>query len=399
MSAAPLFVTGIARGGTSLVGRMLDAHPQMAVAIDACLPLFRALRNSIVLESEPGFDPSGPMEDSYFDATQRGRQAALLNGRIDVPLRGTDLPTLRSALQRRAGDESADLAPVLAMLSGTTMRELLDHAMAQIALARPAADLARVGFKDLWISELIPALARGYPDARFVIVFRDPRDIVASVLGFLPVDPTQVGHVLSFLRHWRKTVALAYRFARDAGIKSRVMTLRYEDVVTHPEGCARRMCGFLDLAFDRAMVETKKFKEYNTGGVWQGNSTFDSGMNTISRSPMGRWRQRLQPAAVGLVELTCAAEMQACGYELAGTPVPEGDILDFLVNDDVRACSWRSDGREPIVDFRRECARRALLALTPGRDPTAKDVVDAFLFEDVYATLRAPGEPIVATIA
>jgi hypothetical protein len=399
MKGAPLFVTGIARGGTSLVGRMLDAHPRIAVAIDACLPLFRALRGSIVLESEPEFDPSGPMEDSYFDATQRARQSIVLNGRIEVALRGTDLAALREALRRRSSDESADLAPALSAISGGTMRELLDAAMVGIAQTRTAADLARVGFKDLWITELIPALARGYPEARFIVVFRDPRDIVASVLGFLPIDPTQVGHVLSFIRHWRKTVALAYRFAGDAALKSRVMTLRYEDVVTNPDTCARLMCGFLSVAFDRAMIEADRFKDYSAGGVWQGNSTFDVGMNTLSRSPLGRWRHRLAPPIVGLVELACAAEMRACGYEPAGVTAGEGDILEFLLGDDARACSWRSDRHQPVADFGRECARRALLALPRARQPRSEDVADAFLFDDVYAALRGAGTSIVETMA
>lgn len=395
MIPTPLFVTGIARGGTSLVGRMLDAHPHMAVAIDACLPLFRALRNSIVMNSDPAFDASRPMEDSYFDVAQRERQAILLNGDIDVPLRGVDLENLRAALQRRAGDESADLVPALGNIFGSTMREIFDQALSAVAQVRSKSDLACVGFKDLWIADLIPALARGYDGARFIIVFRDPRDVITSVLGYLPIDPGQVGHVLSFLRHWRKSVALAYRFAADAQLRSRVMTVRYEDLVANPDRCARKMCEFLEVSFDPAMIEIGKFKEYGKAGLWQGNSTFENGMNTISRSPIGRWRNRLEPAVIGLIELTCGSEMQACGYEVAGAKVSDDEILRFLESDSARQCNWRSDSGKPAADLKRERARQALLALPRDHKPAAGEIADAFLFDEVYEVLRETQRPIV----
>lgn len=386
MSLRPVFLTGIARGGTSLVGRMVDAHPRCAIAIDAYLHIFRALRNSIVLAEEPGFDPSHPMEDFYFDPAQRRRLDLLLDGSIDVPLAGADAGSLREAIRRRSGDESGDLVPFVDAIDGTTPRGLLDSALAQIARARPAGDLATVGVKDLWFADLIPALARGYPDARFVLIFRDPRDIVASAIGFLPIDPTQVGHVLSMLRHWRKSVALARRFATDPRLAGRFLTIRYEDVVRDPAAAARRLGTFIGVGADPAMTEASAFRDYNSGSVWKGNSTFEAQLGTISASPVGRWRERLDPAAAALVELVCGAEMRACGYPAGGAGAGDADILAFLEADGARVCSWRSDSGTPQMALARERARRAMLDAT--KRPSADAVRDAFLFEDAYEALR-----------
>lgn len=387
MNLRPVFMTGIARGGTSLVGRMVDAHPRSAIAIDAYLHIFRALRNSIVIAEEPGFDPARPMEDFYFDPLQRRRLDVLLAGSIDVPLSGVDASSLREAIRRRSGDESGDLVPYVDDIDGTTPRGLIDSALAQIARARPADDLAAVGVKDLWFADLIPALARGYPDARFVLIFRDPRDVVASAVGFLPIDPTQVGHVLSMLRHWRKSVALAQRYARDPALAGRFLTVRYEDVVRDPKFAARRLGDFIGVGADPAMVEVSGFRDYNSGKFWKGNSTFDKQLGTISSTPVGRWREHLDPAATALVELVCGAEMRACGYPSSDADDGDAGMLAFLETDGSRTCSWRSDSGTPDTALSLERARRALLDAMAR--PRVDDIRDAFLFEEIYDALRA----------
>jgi hypothetical protein len=381
--ATRLFATGIARGGTSLVGRMIDAHPRCAVAIDAYLHIFRALRNSIVLAHEPDFDPSRPMEDFYFDAAQRRRLDILLAGDLDVPFAGTDAASLREAIRRRAGDESGDLAPFVDEIDGDTPRALIDSAFAQIARARAAAGLGVVGVKDLWIADLFPALARGYPEARFLLIFRDPRDVVASALGFLPIDPTQVGHVLSMLRHWRKAAALAAIYASHPDLAGRFLAIRYEDVVDRPEAELRRVCALLGIAWDPATIAAASFKDYNSGGAWRGNSTFEPAFDKISRSPVGRWRGKIAPAVTALVELVCGAEMRACGYALEAPQAADSEILDFLRADGARTLSWRSDTGSPETALALERARRAALD-----DPGAVDARAMFLFPETRDALR-----------
>jgi hypothetical protein len=388
-----LFATGIARGGTSLIGRMVDAHPRCAVAIDAYLHIFRALRNSIVLAAQPDFDPARPMEDFFFDAEQRRRLDILLDGSIDVPFAGADAATLRDAIRRRAGDEAGDLAPFVEAIRGDTPRALIDSAFAQIARARPADGLAVVGVKDLWIADLFPALARGYPEARFLMIFRDPRDVVASALGFLSIDPSQVGHVLSMLRHWRKTVALAGLYAGHPDLAGRIVAVRYEDVVHRPEPEMRRICSLLGVEWNTAMTAVDAFRDYNSGGTWRGNSTFEPALDRISRSPIGRWRGKIDPAVAALVELVCGAEMRVCGYPLESDPVDDAEILAFLRADGIRTVSWRSDSGTAESALALERARTAALG-----NPAAADLRGMFLFPETYEALRS-GKALVEAAA
>ena len=49
----PIFVLGLARSGTNLLARILDRHPQVCVALDPLMPVFRALRNAVIPSSPP----------------------------------------------------------------------------------------------------------------------------------------------------------------------------------------------------------------------------------------------------------------------------------------------------------------------------------------------------------
>jgi len=383
-----LFITGIARGGTSLVGRMIDAHPAAAIAIDAFLPLFRALRNSILLERMPDFDPARPMEDGYFSADQRARLATLWQGRLDCPLAGTDLAALRDALRRRAADESGDLVGTVGNIAGMTPGELFDDALLRIAASRAAPADGVIGMKDLWAIDLLPALARGRPSARFIAILRDPRDVVSSVLGFMAIDPGQVGHVLSIARHWRKLVATLHALAADPLFADRLLCVRYEDVVGDPASFTRRAAAFVGLPDDGSMLRADRFRDHNTGGKWLGNSTFDTALSGITARPRERWREKLPPEAVALVELTCGPEMADAGYPVTlpeTAHVARADVLSFLLADGQRACSWRSDSGDAVRDYGCELTRRAVLAL-PDADATALE--DAFLFAGYARHLR-----------
>ena len=73
-------------------------------------------------------------------------------------------------------------------------------------------------------------LARAFPDARIIVIERDPRAILASLAAMAERDVTQAAHVVSYLRHWRKNVVLARRFERDPALEGRLLRLAYEEL-------------------------------------------------------------------------------------------------------------------------------------------------------------------------
>jgi len=54
-----------------------------------------------------------------------------------------------------------------------------------------------VGMKEVWIIEFLTPLARAYPEARFIVIMRDPRAVIASMQALARSDPSQLAHTIA----------------------------------------------------------------------------------------------------------------------------------------------------------------------------------------------------------
>jgi len=368
-----LFITGVARSGSTLVARMLDALPEAAVASDPFFPLFRGLRDALVQAAGLTLPSSAPMQDYYFTDARIEMLDAVQAGTLDLPFDPALRHVLLSQLARRASVEAQDLVPHLDRMGGATWRDVVASALDIVRDVRSTSRYA--GCKEVWTIELVPTLARAFPGARFVLLRRDPRAVLASLAVVGAADPTQVGHPLSYARHWRKEVAFLHRFGRDADLSKRIHVVEYERLVRDPAGEARRLCTFLEIPFAEAMLDL----------AWPGNSGYEAQLDGIVADFAGRWRDTLGPASRALAELVCGPEMELVGYDAGARGPDEAAVLDLLVRSNGWEVSWRSDLGDPQRDYELEIARRAALAAAV-EPATARRL---FLFPEVYDALRA----------
>jgi Sulfotransferase family len=393
----PIFLTGLARGGTNLLARMLIAGGACRIAIHAFQPWFKSLRNALVAhhataEIQNCFDPESPFGDGHFDDRQLAVQQFLHGAPLDVPFASEEWPQLLQRLQSRAADDAADLLPGLVELAGAkTFCEMMQRILALVGRGYEH-EAKFVGLIDTWIIDLLPALARAFPDARFLIVIRDPRGLVASALKFLDIDPTQVGHVLSILRQWRKYVVFAHEFQRQALFAGRLKFVRYEDEVNDPDQFARGLCDFLDLRYRSAMLDFSLYEDQARRRRWQGNSAFEAELQRIDPGPAQRWRRTLSPDALAAIEFCCGLDMEVCGY----VPVNPFDRLTdnprslaFLAEDGKRNCAWRTDTGDAEVEYGREALRRRLLV--DRVRPSDEALRRAFLSPAYFDLIRSRG--------
>ena len=403
MASAPLFMFGLPRSGTNLVTRVLNMHSEVMVAIHGFQPLFKSLRNAAVRalgdgDLSGGIDLEAPVHDGHFDPLQRRLLDVVHRAALELPFAEEEWPDLHRRLLARASDDAADLCDGMASLAGAgSYRGLVDAALGLIAATRGAAGRKWVGMIDTWVIDLLPALARAYPQARFIVIERDPRAIVNSILGYLPIDPGQVGHILSLVRHWRKEGALLQRFSEMPEIGGRLFRVRYEDMVAYPAETVPRICDFLDIDFRSTMLDLDGAVDLPTGKKWEGNSTFDASLDSISTAPAERWREKLPADAIALVEFAAGIDMRARGYE----PTRPLDLrkgcpqaLAFLIRDGERPCSWRCDSGEPLREYGLESARRGFLEFE--QEALDADAVRrSFLYPEYFDALRRQLPPAI----
>ena len=393
----PVFTSGTARGGTNLLAQILSVNKDVALASDPYLPLFRQFRNAAVrlsndTEVREALDPDAPIDDYYFSPVKLRTMREIQAASLDMTYDQSQYADLLRALQQRTSLSSTDLVPYLPSLTGRTFLEMFDNGLRIIAKAREAEACRWVGFNENWAVDFFVPLARAFPEARFIIILRDPRAAIASALR--EPDRTRVPHVLSFARCWRKYVAFVHHLKADTIIGNRLFVIAYEDLVREPERWVRSISDFLEITFGPAMLDTNNFRRAD-GGMWRGNSHMGGSASGIYTSSIDAWRSYLPQEIVETVELVCEPEMRLLGYapsENSGLSFPSGGALRFIAEDCAQCQGWRTDFGNIERDVGSEMFRKAVLFDYLGNSDDEL-IQRCFLFKEAYQALRGTKDP------
>ncbi len=205
-----VFIVGMNRSGTTLLRMMLDAHPQLTIPPETHFvpDLIKAVR-------EDGSTP-----ESALEAMKSAREWG------DFGFSDEEMLTRLRALPK--------LKP------GAAVRTFYEAYMQQ--QGKP-----RWGEKTPTYVQKMKLIQKALPEARFVHVIRDGRDVALSVLDRTVRDLTagDVG------RRWKKKITKA---REDAPSLEYYTEIRYEDLILDTEPVLRRVAEFIDLPWDDAML-------------------------------------------------------------------------------------------------------------------------------------------------
>lgn len=404
----PLFVSGTARGGTNLAILIASVHPQVALVQDPYLALLKSFRNTLVRSKGPAagggegtFDLSSPLDEYYYYDHKLAVMKLLQSASFDLPITPDEVAAVQRVMPDRMKLTAPLMVPFASTITGSTYAEMMVHAIEAIGLARQKPDAAWLGFNDNWAIEFFGPLARTFPEARFLAVVRDGRSAVASHVRILEAqhrnplytykkDPAMVAMTLSFVRCWRKQMAFVRHYQRVLG--DRLFVLSYERLVQDPEGETRRLCAFLDIGFRPEMIDARNFIA-GDGNVWLPNSNHEgTPEGVIYSSTVGRWKQTLPVEMADLCEFVAGPDLAMAGYELTrdfSGRFPWEALQRHRAEVDGwigGGFGWRTDNRNPDLDFAHELMRRTALTSPPS---DASVVERLFLFPEVFEDLRA----------
>jgi hypothetical protein len=216
------FIVGCPRSGTTLLGRMADAHPHLAV-IHETRWIAGWYRRRLGLTAE------GHVTPELVERLREHKRFATL---------GLDA----GVLDRLLGEEPVHYADFVASL---------------FDLYGEQRGKSLVGDKTPRYVRNMPTLHGLWPHAKFVHLIRDGRDVCLSVLQWrkgAPKFPTWKEDPVS-------TTALWWEWNVKLGLEARTLLgperyheLRYEHLVEDPETECRALCEFLELPYDAAML-------------------------------------------------------------------------------------------------------------------------------------------------
>jgi len=178
--------------------------------------------------------------------------------------------------------------------------------------------------KELKFHYFLDDVAAYYPQSKFIILLRDPRDNVLIKLK-RAVKKKKRESVLFFAKTWNYEYAKLYE--KIKGISpDRYIRVKYEDLVSAPEETLKRISDFLNVPYTPGMLEyDQKFREELKKAeligdtVKQHLSMYHEGLTRkVSTEKVGIWKKELSPEDNNLIWSICEKTALMSGYEAEG---------------------------------------------------------------------------------
>jgi hypothetical protein len=283
------FVVGATRSGTTLLRLMLDAHPELAT----------------------------PSETHFIPELVAAREKHGAS-----PERMLELLTSH----RRWGDFQMDPDELAARwaqtdpLTGPNAVRAFFHLYGE-KLGKPD----RWGDKTPGYVKHMREIQAYLPEARFVHLIRDGRDVALSVLK----QPWGPQTIEAAAEKWRSRVLRGRSQQPYLGF---YMEVKFEDLVLHTERELRRICEFVELEFDEAMLgyherAEERLKEKARalprahGEAQSAEKRLASHAKTFeppNPDLIGTWKQRMSAEDQAAFEALAGDLLAELGYEVAG---------------------------------------------------------------------------------
>jgi hypothetical protein len=213
----PTFLFGMERSGTTLLSMMVGSHPQIAVPLATT--------------------------GMWIDFGQRLASYGHLERREDL-VRLVDDVLAHERI--KLWDAQLDRARILDGLPLGDYGALLSRVHGEYARAKGKPYWANIDIATLDHMDLVNDWL---PTARFVQIVRDGRDVALSHQTM----PYGAGNIADCAHAWVARVGINAKMGRILG-PDRYHALRFEDLVSDSENTLRRLCDFLGVTFDPAML-------------------------------------------------------------------------------------------------------------------------------------------------
>lgn len=283
MNGSTPFIVGCPRSGTTLVRAMLDSHPHFWIA------------------NEPGFILPLVRRRHRYGVGRTFQAHRLADGIV------------RAQSFRRLG-LSEEL--VRNCLESSDSNRLEDAIRSLFAAAALDAGKRAWGLKNPNDVLHIRQLAGAFPEARFIHVIRDGRDVALS-LRSLRKAPTGIAEAALY---WQRRVQRGRRAGQALPVQ-RYIELRYEDLIADPVARLHEICDFLEIKFHEGMLAYHR----RSAEVLAGNAHPELHRN-LQRAPTAGirdWRKELSPTDARMFEWVAGRLLQQLGYEISEqAPMP-----------------------------------------------------------------------------
>ncbi|WP_226663874.1 sulfotransferase family protein [Microbulbifer aggregans] len=254
---SPVFVIGPLRSGSTLLRLLMNHHPNIYMFGEFEGAVSQAQGNS------------WPNIHDYWRFVKTDRQTSAMNLSIDETL---DYP------------------------------QLVKSFLAQHYARNPQSVIGAS------VHSRVDLLLKLWPDARFIHLYRDPRDVARSCIGM-----GWVGNVYEGTKIWVQFEQRRKKL-REQERPGQSITVSYEVLVSNPDSELARVCEFLSLPYDEEMLEI------------EGGTTYQKPSSKYAN----QWKSKLSAREIRWVEIPAKDLMMQQGYKPVIDHHPKISIIEIL---------------------------------------------------------------------
>jgi len=274
---APIFIIGTERSGSNLLRLILNAHTHVLVPHPPHVMRY-----------------FGVLEPKYGDLNEDSRFAALV----------ADVLSLVAA-HIHPWEWIPPAADVVARARRRSVFGVY-VALHEALLAHVGKE--RWGCKSTFMVDHVDLVRSEFPDARFLWLIRDARDVAASARESV----FSAFHPANSARLWTEQQSRGLAAEPGGG----VLRVMYESLVAEPEAEVRRVCEFLGEPFEPDML-----RWFEKGEAVKSASLSESWKNTaapMKKDRLARYRKDLTAEDIATVEEIAGGMLETLGYPLDG---------------------------------------------------------------------------------
>lgn len=278
---APFFVVSSGRSGTTLLASILDKHPEIIIP-----PEQFVLKNSIVKYSL--YNRIEWLDLVSIIVGEFSRISGTMNWQLETG-------SLIEKLWHTPAEERS-------------LYRIIDSIFIEYGHQHQQS-FEVWGDKSPMTTDYLDFVLPVFPNAKFIGLVRDPRDVAASIF-----EKNEKADLKYVVRKWKNAFHQQQRVYKLHG-PEKVKRITYEDLVRKPEETVNKVCNLLGVEQDYSILEKTDGQSYLEKLGEVGNSkAFLNVASPINTKSIGRYKSVLDKSVVREIEEQLSSELRSLNY-------------------------------------------------------------------------------------
>jgi sulfotransferase family protein len=276
IESVPFFIFGAQRSGTTLLRLMLNAHSKVAIPEEGgfWMPLLRKFKKNF---------------NKRIKSTELEKYIEYINNSPQYKLWCNDDSNSFENIKKK---KEVTLSYIM-----STVYENYAKSKNKILWGDKTPSFFR----------MIPVLSKLFPNAKYIHIYRDGRDVY---LSWQAIDKTKRNISLIALE-WVYKLKRARKDLENIDSK-KVIEVKYESLVSKPEENLKKICNFISIEYEETMLD-----------FWKSSNQFIGAHHSklinspVSLSSVAKWKKKLSNRQISKFEIIAGKILKENGYEIS----------------------------------------------------------------------------------